>query len=342
MALGLVYFFGEKNGSFVKIGHTCNALEKRKKQILSGQLSNVDLILLAAVGGTPTHEGELKNIFAHLKDGANSSETFRPGGDLVQYINWLRQQWWVVLEENLECDFVPDWIDWMPSGGRKVEFDEDDPSELIPSKRAYSGPLGGTPWDRLSTPTPKLGDDFYTPNELIVSARDAMDGIDLDAASHWLANRTHKIPKYFHLHKSAFDNPWEGNVWLNPPYGNNDPWFERIKLFWDSGSIKQLCMISPVWAFSTQIAAPILDRSSAMTLLTPTPRFWGNPGGKTGTNHPHAIIYMGKRVSNFYDSFRQFGIPMKILPRNQTGSREDPPADWHDMWAKPFDRPDLV
>jgi ParB family chromosome partitioning protein len=330
----MVYLFGAKDGSFIKIGHTGGSLEKRKKQILSGQLSNIDLVLLAAVGGTTTQETELKNIYSHLKNDANSTETFKPEIELIQYINWLRQQWWIVLEETMKPDFVPDWIQWIPNEERKVTFDEDDPSELIPSKRAYSGPLAGTPWDRLSTPTPKKGDDFYTPNELIIAASNAMGGIDLDAASHWLANRVHKIPEFFHLHKSAFDNPWKGKVWLNPPYGNNDPWFERIKLFWDDGSIKQLCMISPVWVFGTQIAAPILDRAAAMTLLTPTPKFWGNPAGKTGTNHPHAIIYMGDRIGEFYEAFRQYGVPMKLLPRNR--------AEWDDMWAKRFDKPKLV
>ena len=54
-----------------------------------------------------------------------------------------------------------------------------------------------------------------------------MGGIDLDPASHWLANRVHRIPVYYHLGRRAEDNEWFGRVWLNLPYGNNAPWFDQ-------------------------------------------------------------------------------------------------------------------
>lgn len=101
----------------------------------------------------------------------------------------------------------------------------------------------------------------------------------------------------------------------------------------DRRDIEQLCMLSPVWTFTTQIAKPIVDLSSALTLLTPTPEFWGHPKGRTGTNHPHAVIYIGDRVAEFRQAFRKFGIPVKLL---------NDAAPWDDMWTKPFERPELV
>jgi hypothetical protein len=313
-----VYFFGMSDGLAIKIGFTTDLLSVRKKSILHGQMTKVDLHLLAAVNGTRTQEKEIHNFFLHLKDDVNSTEQFKVAPELIEYINWLRQQWWTYLAEEEVVDEKPAWPQWMPTGcDRRVPFMEEDPYDLIPRHVSYHGPLAGTCWNRLSTPT-KSGDDFYTPKEIVDAARNAMGGIDLDPASHWQANRVHKIPKYYHLSRSAHDNPWFGRVWLNPPYGNNAPWFECIKKYWDAKEVEQLCMISPVWVFNTQQAIPIMDRSSAMVILTPTPEFWGHPNGRTGVNHPHAVIYLGHRAKEFRDAFRDYGMPFRPFKEDNT------------------------
>ena len=40
-----------------------------------------------------------------------------------------------------------------------------------------------------------------------------------------------------------------------------------------------------------------------MCILSPTPKFWGNANGRTGKNHPHAVVYIGDRTSEFRDAF---------------------------------------
>lgn len=310
-----VYFFGERGGRFVKIGFTNKPLSTRRKGLETGQWMRSELILLAAVHGSKTNEAELHSHFAHLAYDANSKELYKSDAELLHYINWLRQQWWTYLaEEDPPVDCMPAWPEWMPTPERRVPFADEDPianGEMFERHVSYSGPLAGTFWNKMSTPTP-LGDDFYTPVGIIEAARSAMGDIDLDAASHWRANQKHKIKTYFHLSRSAHDNKWQGRVWLNPPYGNNAPWFEDIIKYWDSRDITQLCMLSPMWVFTTQLAKPIIDRSSAMILLSPTPPFWGHPKGKTGTNHPHAIIYLGNRTTEFHIAFAEYGIPVSL------------------------------
>jgi hypothetical protein len=326
-----VYFFGTTDGLAIKIGWTNSSLSNRKTGILNGQLSNVGLVLLVAVNGTRTHETGVKRYFEELRNDYNSTETFRPEPPLVEYIHWLRQQWWSALDEDYEIDEIPAWPEWLPNPERRVEFEKEDPetSGLFPIHRSYEGPLAGTPWDIFTTPNQRLGEDFYTPPELVLAAKQAMGDIDLDAASHWLANRTHKIKEYYHRHRNAFHNPWYGRVWLNPPYGNNKPWFEQIIKYWDAKEIKQLCMISPVWVFATKMAKPVLARASSMVLLVPTPTFWGHPEGNTGVNHPHAVIYFGSRVREFKNAFSGFGIPFQL-------------SSDEDMWTKPFDKPEYL
>lgn len=127
-----------------------------------------------------------------------------------------------------------------------------------------------------------------------------MGGIDLDAASHPIANRQHRIPDYFHINRSAFEHDWYGRVWLNPPYGHNAPWFERIEQFVASGEVEQLCMLSPLWAFTTEQARPVMRLSAA------------NEKSKTGTNQPHGVVYFGHRVDEFLAAFASHGIPLEV------------------------------
>lgn len=307
---GFVYFHGTEDGLRVKIGYTKN-LTKRRRQNEQRVIGGQKLVLLAAVIGTRTHEAGVLRYF-ETDCVEREKEWFSVSAALIEYILWLRQQWWVTLDEADILDEPVEYPHWCPQEGRRVSLPKTDPRYLIQPDRVFHGDLAGTAWDRLGTPEP-IGEDYYSPPELVSAAKEAMEGIDLDPASHWRANRVFRIPLYYNLHRSAFDNPWFGRVWLNPPYGDNAPWFERIVHFWDRGEIDQLCMVSPVWAFTTQIAKPLLTRASALLLLIPTPEFWGNPGGRKGSNHPHAILYMGSRQDAFHRAFAPFGTPFQFI-----------------------------
>lgn len=316
-----VYFYGTGDGKMIKIGKTRDPLRVRRQSLEQGQLVKPNYRLLAAVHGGRTQETALHERFAalHVSD-SGSKEIFYAEPELVRYVNWLRQQWFTWAEEDDGPDDQPDFAQWRPGPGREVDWQQSDPDVLIQLYEAEPGSLFGTPWAALSRPPPKHN-DYYTPPGIVALAREAMGGIDLDAASHWVANREHRIPVYYHVFRSAFDNPWFGRVWLNPPYGDNKPWIEQIIRYWDAREVEQLCMLSPVWAFSAQQARPLMDRSSAMLLLSPTPSFWGrNRKGQDstatdpqwGSNMPHAIVYLGHRAAEFRTAFASRGVFMSL------------------------------
>lgn len=315
---GWVYFLGEVNGTDIKIGRSTGAVTPR--ETLAPRLKEVHrdmsvvghrYVVLAGQRGDAKDETVLHRSFESLNYVKGSfTEYFLPGDELTYYINWLRGQWWVATDESTPlCDLEPVAPEmWIPGNGhsiprppgehRQISFFEDDE------------PLIETAWEWMIEPDSEGVQDYFTPPELVDAARAAMGGIDLDAASHPKANRTHKIPKYFHLHYSAFENDWAGRVWLNPPYGNNAPWFACIERYLTSGAVSQLCMLSPMWAFTTEIAKPVMRLSSATVILSPTPKFWGNAEGRTGRNDPHAIVYFGDRVDAFLRAFAPHGIPL--------------------------------
>ena len=66
-------------------------------------------------------------------------------------------------------------------------------------------------------------------------------------------------------------------------------------------------MLSPVWVFNTGIARPFMERVAAMSILSPTPKFWRNKakfragieGQRNGSDQAHAIVYIGPNGNAF-------------------------------------------
>ncbi len=310
-----VYILGEKSGRDIKVGHSKEAtLRSRLKTVNREQTTEDSYVLLAAVNATTKDEDCIKAYFAgHNKPKGTKTEYFHAVDEVVEYVNWMRSQWWSTIDEDAalaDADMVdPDH--WLPMPGRSIPRPNVDPAKLVQDYEDPSDHLYNTAWSWMASQ--KVGvQDYFTPPELVDAARIAMGDIDLDAASHPLANRTHRIPDYFHTGRSAFHNDWHGRVWLNPPYGNNAPWFECILRYVEDGSVEQLCMLSPMWAFQTELARPVMDLTTGLILLSPTPKFWGNKDpNKTGTNNPHGIIYIGSRSREFHQAFSRFGMPVR-------------------------------
>lgn len=314
-----IYAFGEVNGGTVKFGKTKGAtLRARLQTVNRAQMSSDRYVLLAGVRGTPANEDAILDYFAAARqdDKGSHGEYFNATPEVVEYVAWLRRGFWAVTNPDDEEKIMIDPAHWLPTPDRRVAPPTPDPSVLIQDWEAGDGLLAGTAWSWM--PDPKASfQDFFTPPEIVDAARVAMGGVDLDAASHWAANKVHRVPEYFDVNKSAFENEWFGRVWLNPPYGQNGIWFDRMIEQLDSGNVSQLCMLSPVWAFNTATASDVMSRVSGMILLSPTPKFWGNADGKTGTNQPHCVVYIGERVSDFLRAFSPFGIPFSLAAVDQ-------------------------
>lgn len=319
MSASWVYFFGAKSGQDIKIGFTRQRrVVDRLKQVNGEQTTSEEYVVLAGVLGNRKDEEKVKRHFAHLcrSDKGRRQEYFEPEPELAEYVAWVRSQYFASPngeDESKGWEYVNPEA-WLPNGEngyQRIPPPESDIDKMVQDWETWPGPLAGTPWSWFPNPAATF-QDFFTPPDIVDAVREGMGGIDLDAASHWYANRTHRIPKYFTPGYSAFDHDWEGRVWLNPPYGENDRWWPRVVEQYASGKITQIAIISPVWAFTTQIAKPLMRLVDVTILLVPTPKFWGNSEGRTGTNNPHAIVYIGSRASQMLHSLKGFGIPLEM------------------------------
>jgi hypothetical protein len=316
-----------------KIGKTSKHLAQRAGQRMGEHFAKkfgAEETLLVAFNSDAAVEKNLHNHFARLRvDG----EYFRPDRELDEYIFWLRHQTFSWLNEDDGPDDQVHWLDVCPLSDRRMALPVSD--ALISEEDSYPPAEGtldlrGTIWSRFAIYRPPWN-DYYTPPWIISAVRAGMGGIDLDAASHWSANRVHQIPRYFSKQDDAHRQEWTGRVWLNPPYKNNQPWIDDILKHWSSGAVSQIAWLSPSYVFNKQQAQPVMDLASLVICLTcPTDNmFWGH-GGPTktrprdiwcpvdqpalGVNQPHWIVYLGNRHTAVADAFLATGKGYPMLP----------------------------
>lgn len=86
--------------------------------------------------------------------------------------------------------------------------------------------------------------EWYTPSDLVEKARLIMGTIDLDPASCHTANQVVKATQYFNIMMDGLNQPWHGNVFLNPPYGKESGAFiTRLLQHFDAGDVTQAMVI---------------------------------------------------------------------------------------------------
>jgi hypothetical protein len=58
----------------------------------------------------------------------------------------------------------------------------------------------------------------HPPPDIMERAREALGGIDLDPATHPIAQQTIGAATFYTAADNGLDRPWFGRVWLNPPF----------------------------------------------------------------------------------------------------------------------------
>lgn len=152
--------------------------------------------------------------------------------------------------------------------------------------------------------------EWYTPPDYIIAAREVMGKIDLDPASSNVANKTVKADKYFTKKGNGLKRKWFGNVWMNPPYAQPlvDKFSEAVTDKFQSGEIKQACILVNN-ATETNWFQTMLAICSAVCFVKGRVKFLDEEGKATGMPlQGQAILYFGDNVKTFYKHFQEFGL----------------------------------
>lgn len=154
--------------------------------------------------------------------------------------------------------------------------------------------------------------EWYTPAEIVETARRVMGSIDLDPASSEIANRTVKAETYYTAETNGLNKKWDGNVWLNPPYSTEliDKFVD--KLVEQKDNYKQAIVLVNN-ATETEWFEKIVNVASAVCFPRHRVKFY-KPDGKVGAPlQGQAILYIGGASNKFTSAFSQLGWCADVL-----------------------------
>lgn len=280
----------------IKIGETEDHAKRFNQHGASRFGDRVNFTPVCMVRGTRNEERAVLAYFAkHLIEGER--ETFHDNKELVNYIRWLRDQYYV---------WVPDSTPPCP-GIDKLEIIHGD--HWLPNEdRCKSRPNGDMfSHNSIASLPPRAVsvDDFYTNPIIIEAVRESLGGIDLDPASHAFANSVVKAAAFFSIRDDGLSQDWHGKVWLNPPFSQWQYWVPKIISEWKSGRVESMCVLSATRTLTAQYFSDIHESCTAMCVLRGRIPFWGERASTPDDGH--AVFYFGQHFVRFASVFGKLG-----------------------------------
>lgn len=161
--------------------------------------------------------------------------------------------------------------------------------------------------------------EWYTPSVYIEAARSVMGSIDLDPASCEAANSLVKAEVFYSREQDGLSQPWQGKVWLNPPYcmPQVQQFVERCLAAYQSGAIAEAVILinNTTDAAYTQT---LMAQADAVCFTRGRIHFFN--GHKDGpleqevqTRQGQIFFYLGPNRACFAQVFARFGTVMEVL-----------------------------
>lgn len=149
--------------------------------------------------------------------------------------------------------------------------------------------------------------EWYTPAAFIDAARLVMTTIDVDPASNETAQEHIQAGVYYTKKTNGLEQAWQGNVWLNPPYGDPLPWIEKLLAEVQAGHATQAVLLVNT-ANSPQWSRHLWHSSFIVCMLDRRVRFWRPDRTEAkGTAQDQMIWYIGENADAFRRVFGVFG-----------------------------------
>jgi phage N-6-adenine-methyltransferase len=157
--------------------------------------------------------------------------------------------------------------------------------------------------------------EWFTPPDVVQAARDVLGTIDLDPASCELANTVVHAAKIYTAEDNGLDQPWQGRVFLNPPYRQPEikQFCEKFARHAEAREIQGIVLVNN--ATDTQWFATIAAVAHAFCFPSFRFRYWHPENQDADTAlQGQVIVYTGPDRDAFCRRFSEIGLVL-VRPR---------------------------
>jgi phage N-6-adenine-methyltransferase len=156
--------------------------------------------------------------------------------------------------------------------------------------------------------------EWYTPKNIIVCARNTMGSIDTDPASSELANKTVNAKTIYTKDNNGLNEKWNGNVWMNPPYSQPliAEFSKKLVEEYKNNNIEQACVLVNN-ATETAWFRLMAKEANMICFTKGRVKFIDKDGKSSGAPlQGQAILYYGDNSENFKNNFKELGWIARI------------------------------
>jgi phage N-6-adenine-methyltransferase len=156
--------------------------------------------------------------------------------------------------------------------------------------------------------------EWFTPAPYLDAARAVLGEIDLDPASHVLAQERVRAKTFFTAADNGLERPWRGRVWLNPPYCRAllAPFVDKLVAEFTSARVSEAILLTHNYT-DTEWFHTAARAAQAICFPRGRVHFVSPAGEECSPTQGQAFFYFGGNDSRFLSVFSGLGLVVRPI-----------------------------